>query len=80
MIRTAHKHTIPVYRICVSVLLPERFGGEFRALHLRHTTQCVLQRVLSLSVSTCNQAPETINPSVGKSHFPKKLQRNVLFY
>ena len=31
--------------VCISVRLPERFG--ISALHLRHTTQCVLQRVLS---------------------------------
>ena len=61
---------------CISVLLPERFGHI--ALHLRHTTQCVLQRVLRQSVLPSKTIPETVNPSVGNCRFPEKLHRDIL--
>ena len=44
--RTAPKRPLTAFRI--SVRLPERFGSS--ALHLRHTTKCVLQRVLRFPV------------------------------
>ena len=45
------------------------------ALHLRHTTQCVLQRVLCFRSYPLTEIPETVSPSVGLRRFPEKLHR-----